>query len=144
MFSTIADEHHRLSLALSAAKGNVTRAANDIRVQLQRLIYKGFFGATPWPQLVHLQRYLKAMQLRLQKYPDNPERDAKHAAGIAELWGRYEKRLEQQKKSGAVDPRLAEFRWQIEELRVSLYAQELKTPYPVSYKRLDKLWAAMA
>jgi len=52
-------------------------------------------------------------------------------------------RLDQQKKAGLVDPRLLEFRWQIEELRVSLYAQELKTPFPVSYKRLDKLWTAM-
>jgi ATP-dependent helicase HrpA len=42
-----------------------------------------------------------------------------------------------------VDPRLEAFRWQLEELRVSLYAQELKTPYPVSYKRLDKIWNAM-
>jgi ATP-dependent helicase HrpA len=53
-------------------------------------------------------------------------------------------RLDQQQKAGMVDPHLLEFRWQIEELRVSLYAQELKTPYPVSYKRLDKLWGAMS
>ncbi len=143
LFATIAAEHHQLALALGGAKGNAARAANDIRNQLQRLIYKGFFGATPWPQLAHLPRYLKAAQLRLQKYPANAERDGKHAASIAGLWGRYEMRLDQQKKAGAVDPRLLEFRWQIEELRVSLYAQELKTPYPVSYKRLDKLWTAM-
>ncbi|MGE4110387.1 MAG: ATP-dependent RNA helicase HrpA, partial [Burkholderiales bacterium] len=144
MFVTIAAEHHQLSLALGAVKGNVVRAANDIRAQCQRLIHKGFFSATPWAQLTHLPRYLKAMQMRLQKYPANAERDAKHAASIAELWGRYEMRLDLQKKAGAVDPRLLEFRWHIEELRVSLYAQELKTPYPVSYKRLDKLWTAMA
>ncbi len=143
LFTTIAAEQHQLALALGAAKGNVARAANDIRNQLQRLVYKGFFGATPWPQLAQLPRYLQAMRLRLQKYPANPERDGKHAASIAELWGRYEMRLDQQKKAGTVDPRLLEFRWQIEELRVSLYAQELKTPYPVSYKRLDKLWTAM-
>jgi ATP-dependent helicase HrpA len=83
------------------------------------------------------------MQMRLAKYPANVERDGKHAASIAQLWGRFEMRLDQQKKAGLVDPHLLEFRWQIEELRVSLYAQELKTPYPVSYKRLDKLWTAM-
>jgi ATP-dependent helicase HrpA len=143
LFTAIAAEQHQLALALGAAKGNLSRPAADIRAQNQRLIYKGFFSATPWPQLAHLPRYLKAAQLRLQKYPANPERDGRHAASIAELWGRYEARLEQQKKAGEVDPRLAEFRWQIEELRVSLYAQELKTPYPVSYKRLDKLWTAM-
>ncbi len=143
LFAAIAAEQHQLALALGAAKGNVARAANDIRAQNQRLIRKGFFSATPWPQLAQLPRYLKAAQLRLQKYPANAERDGKHAASIAELWGRYEMRLDQQQKAGAVDPRLLEFRWQIEELRVSLYAQELKTPYPVSYKRLDKLWTAM-
>ncbi len=143
LFTTIAAEQHQLALALGAAKGNVARAANDIRAQNQRLLYKGFFAATPWPQLAHLPRYLKAALLRLQKYPANAERDGKHAASIAALWGRYEMRLDQQQKAGTVDPRLLEFRWQIEELRVSLYAQELKTPYPVSYKRLDKLWTAM-
>jgi len=48
------------------------------------------------------------------------------------------------RKAGETDPRLEDFRWRIEELRVSLYAQELKTPYPVSYKRLDKLWQEIA
>jgi ATP-dependent helicase HrpA len=143
LFSAIAAEQHQLSLALGAAKGNLSRPASDIRAQNQRLICKGFFSATPWPQLAQLPRYLKAAQLRLQKYPANSERDGKHAASIAELWGRYETRLDQQRKAGAVDPRLLDFRWQIEELRVSLYAQELKTPFPVSYKRLDKLWTAM-
>ena len=143
IFVTIATEHHLLSLALGAAKGTVARAANDIRAQLQRLVYKGFFNATPWPQLSQLPRYLQAMRMRLTKFPANAERDAKHAASIAQLWGRYEMRLDQQQKAGMVDPRLLEFRWHIEELRVSLYAQELKTPSPVSYKRLDKLWSLM-
>ncbi len=143
IFVTIATEHHLLSLALGAAKGTVARAANDTRAQLQRLVYKGFFNATPWPQLSQLPRYLQAMRMRLTKFPANAERDAKHAASIAQLWGRYEMRLDQQQKAGMVDPRLLEFRWHIEELRVSLYAQELKTPSPVSYKRLDKLWSLM-
>jgi len=143
MFATIAAEHHQLSLALGAAKGQVARAVNDLRAQCQRLVYKGFLNATPWPQLTHLPRYLQAMRMRLSKFAANPERDAKHAASINQLWGRYEMRVDLQKKAGTVDPRLAEFRWQIEELRVSLYAQELKTPHPVSYKRLDKLWSAM-
>ncbi|MEK6594034.1 MAG: ATP-dependent RNA helicase HrpA [Pseudomonadota bacterium] len=145
LFAAIADEYHRVSLALGASKSKsaLARPAADIRVQLPRLVYKGYFSATPWEQLAHLPRYLKAMQLRLDKYGRDPQRDEKHAASIAQLWQRYEERLEKQKKAGAVDPRLAQFRWQIEELRVSLFAQELRTPYPVSYKRLDKLWAAM-
>lgn len=145
LFAAIADEYHRVSLMLGAAKSKsaLARPAADIRAQLPLLVYRGFFNATPWEQLAHLPRYLKAMQLRLEKYARDPQRDAKHAAGVAELWQRYAERLEKQRKAGEVDPGLAEFRWQLEELRVSLFAQELKTPYPVSYKRLDKLWAAM-
>jgi ATP-dependent helicase HrpA len=84
------------------------------------------------------------MQARLDKYPKDPERDAKHAANIAGLWQRCEARLERQRKAGAVDPRLEAFRWHLEELRVSLFAQELKTPYPVSVKRLQKLWGGLS
>jgi ATP-dependent helicase HrpA len=89
-----------------------------------------------------LPRYIKAMQIRLASIGQCRTR-RQACREHRQLWGRYEMRLDQQKKAGLVDPRLLEFRWQIEELRVSLYAQELKTPYPVSYKRLDKLWTAM-
>jgi ATP-dependent helicase HrpA len=109
-----------------------------IAADFQRLV-----RATPWEQLAHLPRYLQAMQRRLEKYPRDPERDAKHAASIADWWKRYEERLEKQRKAGAVDPQFETFRWQLEELRVSLYAQELKTPYPVSYKRIEKFWNAL-
>jgi len=143
LFAAIAAEYHNVSLKLGGSGGALARAAADIRAQLSNLVRRGFISATPWEQLSHLPRYLKAMQLRLEKYARDPARDAKHAQSIAELWKRYEERLDRQKKAGAVDPRLDEFRWLLEELRVSLYAQELKTPFPVSYKRLDKLWNAM-
>ncbi|OGA44420.1 MAG: ATP-dependent RNA helicase HrpA [Betaproteobacteria bacterium RIFCSPLOWO2_12_FULL_62_58] len=143
LFTAIAEEYQRVASRLSGSGGALARIAADIRGQLTRLVCKGFFSATPWEQLAHLPRYLKAMQLRLAKYPNDPERDAKHAASVAELWKRFEERLDKQRKTGAVDPRLEAFRWHIEELRVSLFAQELKTPYPVSYKRLDKIWNAI-
>jgi ATP-dependent helicase HrpA len=116
---------------------------HELRAQLSRLVYKGFLFATPWERLAHLPRYLKAMQLRLDKYGANPERDQRHAPAIAALWGRYEQRLEKNRKAGLSEPKLEAFRWQIEELRVSLFAQELRTPYPVSVKRLEKLWASL-
>ena len=144
LLSAVAEEYQRISSRLASAKGPLARPAADMRTQLDRLVHRGFLTGTPWEQLAQLPRYLKAMQLRLDKYGNGPERDAKHQAGIAELWKRYEERLEKQKKAGAVDPRLAEFRWHLEELRVSLFAQELKTPYPVSYKRLDRIWADYA
>jgi len=117
-----------------------TRLNGQLRAQLEALVYPGFLSATPWDRLPHLPRYLKAMILRLEKYPGNPERDARHSAAIAGLWNQYEQRREKHRKAGISDPHLCEFRWQIEELRVSLFAQELKTPYPVSVKRLQKLW----
>ena len=136
-------EYHQVSLALGGAKGVLSRPATDIKAQLSRLIFKGFFSATPWEQLTHLPRYLQAMQRRLEKYPRDMERDGKHAASISGWWKKYEELLERQTQAGAVDPRLHEVRWHIEELRVSLYAQELKTPYPISYKRLEKFWNAL-
>ena len=143
LLADIAAEYQNVTQRLAGARGPLARPAADLRAQVSRLVYAGFFSRTPWPQLAHLPRYLKAMQLRLDKYGRDAERDAKHAASIAELWKRYEERLDRQRRAGTVDARLEEFRWHLEELRVSLYAQELKTPYPVSYKRLEKIWNAM-
>ena len=143
LLADIAAEYQKTMQRLSSIRGPLARPAADIKLQLSRLVYDRFFSATPWPQLAHLPRYLRAMHARLDKYGRDPARDAKHTASIEELWKRYEQRLEQQRRSGSVDPRLEDFRWQLEELRVSLFAQELKTPQPVSYKRLDKFWNAM-
>ena len=120
--------------------GGAGNPGADLMTQLRNLIYPGFLSATPWERLQHLPRYLKGMILRLDKYGANPERNVRHAAAIAGLWNQYEQRLEKHRKAGIEDPKLVEFRWQIEELRISLFAQELKTPYPVSVKRLQKLW----
>ncbi|HET7060788.1 MAG TPA: ATP-dependent RNA helicase HrpA [Nitrosospira sp.] len=128
------------SLVLPEAAARLKAELNE---ELRKLIYPGFLEATPWEKLPHLPRYLKGMLLRLEKYPGNPERDQRHARAIAALWQQYEQRLEKHRKSGISDATLAEFRWQIEELRVSLFAQELKTPQPVSVKRLQKLWEGM-
>ncbi|MDD5242026.1 MAG: ATP-dependent RNA helicase HrpA [Sulfuricella sp.] len=117
--------------------GNI---AADIREQLGHLASKGFIAATPWEQLQHLPRYLKAIVRRLEKYPGAAERDAKSTVAIHALWQDYWKRLEKHRKEGNDDPELAKFRWMLEELRVSMFAQELKTPYPVSVKRLQKVW----
>jgi ATP-dependent helicase HrpA len=118
--------------------------ATDIRTQLGHLIYKGMFSATPWEHLQHCPRYLKAIGQRMDKYGGNAERDARHGAGLQEWWQRYQERLDRQRKAGAVDPRLLEFRWMLEEMRVSLFAQGLRTPYPISWKRLEKAWSEIA
>ena len=127
----------------TAKKGTMGEIHAQLHAQLRELVYPGFLNRTRWDRLQHLPRYLKAMALRLDKYPGNPERDRRHAADIAGLWKQYEQRRDRHGQAGFSDPALAEFRWQIEELRVSLFAQELKTPSPVSVKRLQKLWESV-
>ena len=140
LLAATAQEYQRLQQKLGAVARALPQPVADVRAQLARVVYKGFLTATPWERLHDLPRYLKAAERRLDKYAADAERDARHAGSIAELWKRYEDRAAKLRRAGEFDVRLEDFRWRIEELRVSLYAQELKTPYPVSYKRLDKLW----
>ncbi|WP_127210250.1 DUF3418 domain-containing protein [Neisseria meningitidis] len=112
-----------------------------LRLRLQTLLAAGFATRTPWAQWPRLPIYLKAMTLRLEKYSSNPARDAAREADIQELEQMWQEKTDSLIKQGQpVSDGLAAFRWMIEELRVSLFAQELKTPYPVSVKRLMKEW----
>ncbi len=117
---------------------NASEAVTDCTQQLQRLCPKRFIAQTPWPQLQHFARYLKAITLRLEKYRADPARDAARLAELRPQEQRYWRLVAERK--GATDERLQEFRWLLEELRVSFFAQELRTPQPVSVKRLDKAW----
>ncbi|MBU3738208.1 MAG: ATP-dependent RNA helicase HrpA, partial [Rhodoferax sp.] len=119
-----------------------TQAVADCSAQLARLVTPRFLVDTPWAALQHLPRYLKAVVLRLDKWRADPARDAARQAEIQPLEQRFWRRVAERK--GVQDERLAEFRWLPEELRVSLYAQELRTPQPVSVKRLDKAWALLS
>ena len=112
-----------------------------MRQRLQTLLAAGFATRTPWAQWPRLPIYLKAMTLRLEKYSSNPARDAAREADIQELEQMWQEKTDSLVKQGQpVSDDLAAFKWMIEELRVSLFAQELKTPYPVSVKRLLKEW----
>ncbi|HGG9776894.1 TPA: DUF3418 domain-containing protein [Neisseria meningitidis] len=112
-----------------------------LRLRLQTLLAAGFASHTPWVQWPRLPIYLKAMTLRLEKYSSNPARDASREADIQELEQMWQEKNDGLVKQGLpVSDDLTAFKWMIEELRVSLFAQELKTPYPVSVKRLLKEW----
>lgn len=112
-----------------------------MRQRLQTLLAPGFASHTPWAQWPRLPIYLKAMTLRLEKYSSNPARDAAREADIQELEQMWQEKTDSLIKQGLpISDDLAAFKWMIEELRVSLFAQELKTPYPVSVKRLLKEW----
>jgi ATP-dependent helicase HrpA len=106
----------------------------DIREQLEWLTPPDFLSRTPLPRLKHFPRYLQAIELRLDKLAGGLERDLRHLSEIAPHWNRL--RREWKGDEAAYE----EYRWMLEELRVSLFAQELRTPYPVSVKRLEKRW----
>ena len=129
--------------ALAARKIKDTRTApeatKDAAEQLQRLMPKRFLADTPWPALQHFARYLKAIVLRLDKLRQDPARDAERMAEVRAQDQRFWRLVAERK--GAQDARLRELRWLLEELRVGLFAQELRTPQPVSVKRLEKVWA---
>ncbi|MBC7938429.1 MAG: DUF3418 domain-containing protein, partial [Chitinophagaceae bacterium] len=127
---------------LKDSKAAPREAADDIQAQLQRLVGKRFLATTPWPALQHLPRYLKAVVLRLDKLRADPARDSARLTELRPLEQRWVRRLSELK--GAGHARMDEYRWLLEELRVSLFAQELRTPQPVSVKRLDKVWAQLA
>ncbi len=113
--------------------------SDEVTTHLTRLLPKRFVRQTPWAQLAHLPRYLKAVTLRLEKWRVDPARDSTKMAEIRPLEQNFLRLLAQRK--GVHDARLEEFRWLLEELRVSFFAQELRTPQPVSVKRLEKVWA---
>lgn len=112
---------------------------SDIREQLDNLVYTGFISNTPLEYLQHLPRYLQALEIRMQKIEQNPQRDRQLSAQIAPYWQQY---LTMVAKYPA-KPGLEELRWMIEELRVSLFAQTLGTHQPISTKRLDKVLSSI-
>jgi ATP-dependent helicase HrpA len=111
---------------------------DDIQAQFGRLLPKRFVLNTPWAQLAHLPRYLKGIAMRLDKLRADPARDSARLSELRPLEQRYLRLVADRR--GVHDARLDEFRWLIEELRISLFAQELRTPQPVSVKRLEKTW----
>jgi ATP-dependent helicase HrpA len=141
--AAILAEHAQLQKRIPAAAKAFAQPAEDVRSQCARLLAAGFLARTPWERLRHLPRYLKAAALRLEKLRADPPRDARLAAQLAPLDQAYRRELASRAKLGFVSAELEQFGWLLEELRVSLFAQELKTPVPVSVQRLSRLWRSM-
>jgi ATP-dependent helicase HrpA len=142
LVGAILAEHQTLQKKLQAARA-FPEAVRDIGAQLARLMPKEFVLATPWERLQHFPRYLKAAALRLDKLRADPARDARARGELAPLETQWLREDARQRRSGEADPQLEQFGWLLQELRVQLFAQELKTPVPVSVKRLAKLWQTM-
>ena len=129
-------ERSALEKKLNGVVKNFPAPVEDVRQQISRLLAPGWLARTPWDRLQHLPRYLKAASMRLDKLRADPARDARLAAELAALEHPY--RRDAARRAPSAD--FEQFGWLLEELRVSLFAQELKTPVPVSAKRLAKLW----
>ncbi len=145
LLQRIANEQHALQQAVRAAKHpHVLDAVRDVQEQTGLLFAAGFITRTPRRWLEHYPRYLKAARVRLEKAAHGAARDATQRGEIAQLRQRYEKYLQQAQRKQEVNADLLEFRWLLEELRVSLFAQELKALLPVSVQRLEKKLDKMA
>ena len=140
----ISSEYQLLMTQQTKMPATVNRLKKDVENQTQLLVYKNCFTQTPWECLQNMPRYLKALRLRIEKQPANPDRDGKYAASVGAIWQKWQDKVNSLNQANLDIPQaLQDYRWLIEELRVSLFAQELKTPFPVSIKRLDKIWSDM-
>jgi ATP-dependent helicase HrpA len=134
---------HRIDVQLkSTASPALVPALSDIRGQLSALVYPGFVTATGFDRMAHLYRYLGAIEHRLDRLPDNPGRDRDLMRQAQTLQADYD-RLRDRPPGEDPDPQLEQIRWMLEELRVSLFAQQLGTAYPVSEKRIRKAMATV-
>jgi ATP-dependent helicase HrpA len=115
-------------------------ALDDVAEQLAWLVFPGFAESVATEQLQHMPRYLEACRVRIQRAQGNPQGDLRKLAEIQPLWQRYVHHVALAEPPRHDRALLTAYRWQIEEFRVSLFAQELRTPAPVSAKRLDALW----
>ena len=138
-------EKVRAALKALAGKPGVSRAVvDDIQSQLAHLVPPDLMRVTSTARLGHIVRYLKAIQVRLQRQAHDPQKDQQKAAQVVPLWQRYlTKRAELRTKRRSTTD-LDEFAWLIEELRVQTFAPELKTAVPVSSQRLQDLWAIVS
>ena len=116
-------------------------ALNDIKQQLANLVYPGFVRETPNAWFKELPRYLKAVELRLEKLGSQVQKDRVWSGELSNLWAQYKARADKHAQEGKRDEQLTLYRWLLEEYRVSLFAQQLGTKVPISDKRLSKQWS---
>ena len=141
--ATVLGERQQVQKRLAAVQKSYPEAAADVRQQCAALLCPAWLARTPWERLQHLPRYLRAAAMRIDKLRSDPARDRQRAGELAPLEQAYRRELASRAKLGSMTPEIEQFGWLLEELRVSLFAQELKTPVPVSVKRLGKLWQSM-
>lgn len=134
--------YHTITLMLQKPTAPLLQASiEDMKQDLSRLVPKDFLLSVPPAWMIHLPRFMKAVEVRLKKLNNaGLQRDQRAMQTIASLQKRYEEQVEKNRKRQTFDPVLETYRWWLQELRVSLFAQELGTSLTVSPKRLDELW----
>ena len=140
LVGSVLTEYQAVQKNLPQLKANAP-ANQDVRAQLEWLLHKRFIADTPYERLQHVPRYLRAINLRIEKLRSNPARDTQCMSQMQPLMQAWQKL--RQAQQGKPDPRADEFAWLLQELRVSVFAQELKTPVIVSVKRLEKMLATL-
>jgi ATP-dependent helicase HrpA len=143
LLTEIAAEYAQLSAALGQSPAPLQKKARALEAHRDRLVFPGFMQELGWDHLAQLPRYLKGILRRYQKFPEDPDRDGRQGAIIDAWRQRWVEQVARAAKAGQVSAELQYFRWWIEELAVALFAQELKTPLPVSHKRLEKRWSEL-
>ncbi len=135
---------HQLRLRLSEFRQPAySMAVSDIQSQLAGLDLPGFLDAVPAHRWLHYPRYLKALALRLDKLGNNLLRDDKASADAQKRWQRWQQHVSQVMARGGDPAPFDEYRWLLEEYRISLFSQPMKTAVPVSAERLDRLWSQL-
>lgn len=133
-----------LRISIAALRSPVySLAVKDIESQLQALALDQFLAKIPYSRWQHYPRYLKGLQLRLEKISNNILRDDKGSADVQQRWQGYLQRCAQIEASGGDSTVLNEYRWLLEEYRISIFSQPLKTAVPASATRLDRLWSQL-
>lgn len=139
----IAAEYARaetLLKSLAGKPGAPKATLDEMKAHLGFLISPGLFSTAKLARLVHVPRYLKAVQVRLERLPNGPQKDAQKAEQIRDFWQNYWKSKEGLLKRGVPAEDVDAFRWLMEEFRVSLFAPELKTALSVSAAKLNEQW----
>ena len=134
--------YHQARLAMETLRpSRWQEARQDLEQQLRHLLSDGFLTETPWNWLQQFPRFLAAIPLRIEKLTTGGEaRDRDGRQLVADSWNRYETQKSKNDRLEEWDPELEEYRWMIEELRVSWFAQALGTSMKISPQRLDKQW----
>jgi ATP-dependent helicase HrpA len=141
------ENYHQVCVALEEiASGEKWSAARkDLKQQLAGLTSDGFLISTPWNWLQHFPRYFQGMQQRIEKLTDSGHaRDTQTMAELRPLISEFGERQQIHSDRSVFDPELVEYRWMLEEYRVSLFCQTLGTAIKISPQRLEKQWAKVS